>query len=179
MTSTITFVTGGCRSGKSSYALILAENLSASPRIYLATCRPQDEEMRNRVARHQADRGDRWVTEEEPLRLPEALSRLRKESGVVLVDCLTLWIANLMLSGAGPDKIEEAAERLVQALSADGCPVVLVSNEVGAGIVPENALARTYRDAVGTVNQRMAACADTVLFMVAGIPLAVKGTVGP
>lgn len=179
MTSKITFIIGGCRSGKSRYALKLAESRPKTPRIYVATCRPEDEEMRRRVAAHQAERGDRWTTEEVPIRLAEALSDLRQSAGIVLVDCLTLWVSNLMLADEGPEALVGAADRLASALGPEGCPVVVVSNEVGAGIVPENRLARQYRDVVGAVNQKVAACADAVVLMVAGIPVAVKGTAGP
>ena len=172
----ITFVIGGCRSGKSRFALKLAESLPQTPRVYVATCRPEDEEMRRRVARHQTERGNRWLTEEVPVHLAEAVLKLRAEAGVILVDCLTLWVSNLMLAEGTAAAVAAAADELVGSLTPDGCPVVVVSNEVGTGIVPENALARAYRDAVGSVNQQMAACADTVVHMVAGIPVAIKGT---
>jgi adenosylcobinamide kinase/adenosylcobinamide-phosphate guanylyltransferase len=179
LTSKITFVIGGCRSGKSRYALTLAEGRQREPRVYVATCRPEDEEMRRRAAAHQAERGDRWITEEVPVHLPEALWSLRQTAGVVLVDCLTLWVSNLMLAAEEPEAASGAAEQLVSALGPEGCPVVVVSNEVGTGIVPENRLARQYRDLVGAVNQKVAACADTVVLMVAGIPVVVKGAAGP
>jgi adenosylcobinamide kinase/adenosylcobinamide-phosphate guanylyltransferase len=175
--SKTTFVVGGCKSGKTRFAQHLAESTLLSPRVYVATCRPEDEEMRRRVARHQAERGGRWITEEVPVRLPEALLRLRAEAGVILIDCLTLWVSNLMLSDDTAAAVSAAADELIRSLTPAGCPVVIVSNEVGTGIVPENALARAYRDAVGSVNQRVAACADSVVHMVAGIPVAIKGTV--
>lgn len=179
MTSTVSLVIGGCRSGKSRHALTLAQRRPGAPLVYVATCEPKDAEMRRRVARHQAERGDRWRTVEEPVRLPETLDRWRQQAAVILVDCLTLWVSNLMLAPAGAPSVAEATDRLLKALSQNGCPVILVSNEVGAGIVPENALARDYRDQVGTVNQAVAACAQTVVWMVAGIPVAVKGTCDP
>jgi adenosylcobinamide kinase/adenosylcobinamide-phosphate guanylyltransferase len=179
LTSKITFVIGGCRSGKSRHALKLAESRQKTPRIYVATCRPEDDEMRRRVAAHQSERGDRWITEEVPIRLGQALSDLRQTAGIVLVDCLTLWVSNLMMASSAPDAVAGATGELVSALGPEGCPVVVVSNEVGAGIVPENRLARRYRDAVGFVNQKVAACADHVVLMVAGIPVAVKGNAGP
>jgi adenosylcobinamide kinase/adenosylcobinamide-phosphate guanylyltransferase len=175
MESNVTFVIGGCKSGKTRFAQYLAESTLHPPRVYVATCRPEDEEMRRRVARHQADRGDRWITEEVPIRLPEALLRLRAEAGVILIDCLTLWVSNLMLSDETAAAVSAAADDLTRSLTPPGCPVVIVSNEVGTGIVPANALARAYRDAVGSVNQQVAARADTVVHMVAGIPVAIKG----
>jgi adenosylcobinamide kinase/adenosylcobinamide-phosphate guanylyltransferase len=175
--SNVTFVVGGCRSGKTRFAQTLVENRGQSPRIYVATCQPQDEEMLRRVARHQQERANRWRTEEVPIRLDEAILRLRPEAGAILVDCLTLWVSNLMFDENPPEAVLEAADALVRSLDGGGCPVVVVSNEVGTGIVPENRLAREYRDAVGFVNQRLAACADNVVHMVAGIPVAIKGSV--
>jgi adenosylcobinamide kinase/adenosylcobinamide-phosphate guanylyltransferase len=174
--SKITFVIGGCKSGKTRFAQHLAESMPHAPRVYVATCRPEDEEMRRRVARHQAERGDRWVTEEVPVRLAEVLPRLRAEAGVILIDCLTLWVSNLMLADGTAEEVCARAGDLIRRLTPEGCPVVIVSNEVGTGIVPENALARAYRDAMGSVNQQMAVCADIVVHMVAGIPVAIKGT---
>ncbi len=168
-------VIGGCRSGKSAHALALAENFPGDRRLFLATCRPADDEMRQRVARHRRERGRQWRTLEEPLALPEAL---RAESGrhdVILVDCLTLWISNLLQENGEENAVRRRVEDLVRVLDGSSCPVLLVTNEVGAGIVPENALARLFRDCVGFANQRVAAAADRVVWMVAGIPVTVKG----
>ncbi|HDR27640.1 bifunctional adenosylcobinamide kinase/adenosylcobinamide-phosphate guanylyltransferase [Rhodovulum sp.] len=165
----VVLVTGGARSGKSTRA---EARVSALPgkRVYIATARPDDAEMRERIARHAARRGAGWVTVEEPLDLAGALDRTDGR-GPRLVDCLTLWLSNLIF--AGRDWEPEAAA-LVAALARQQGPVVLVSNEVGMGIVPENALARAFRDAQGWLNQRVAGAADEVEFVVSGLPLKVK-----
>jgi adenosylcobinamide kinase/adenosylcobinamide-phosphate guanylyltransferase len=171
-----TFVIGGCRSGKSGHALKLAESYELKRRVYIATCVPHDEEMRTRVERHQAERGDRWSTVEEPIRLPDVIRSNSSPDAVVVVDCLTLWVTNLVMDAEdrGMEHVLEPAQRLVLSLENARGPVVLVSNEVGTGIVPENHLARLFRDVAGSVNQRVAAVADTVIWMVAGIPVKVK-----
>jgi adenosylcobinamide kinase / adenosylcobinamide-phosphate guanylyltransferase len=171
----ITFVTGGCRSGKSRHAQELAEATAPADRVYIATCVPYDDEMRDRVRRHRADRDRSWRTVEAPIDLPGAIVEQRREAAVVLADCLTLWTTNLLLDPAEADRTEFHLETLTGALAGDGCPVILVSNEVGCGIVPENALARRFRDLVGFVNQRVATTADRVVWCVSGIPVTVKG----
>jgi adenosylcobinamide kinase/adenosylcobinamide-phosphate guanylyltransferase len=158
------FVLGGARSGKSTYAEGLVE-ARAGPWVYVATAQTFDEEMRTRLAEHRARRADGWRTVEEPLDLAGALAH----SGPMLVDCLTLWLTNLMLAGREPDWPE-----LVAAIDARPAPTVFVSNEVGLGIVPDNALARAFRDTAGRLHQRIAARADRVVFMVAGLPMVLK-----
>ncbi|SIO42325.1 adenosylcobinamide kinase /adenosylcobinamide-phosphate guanylyltransferase [Rhodovulum sp. ES.010] len=167
----IIFVTGGARSGKSRHA---EARVRAFPgeRLYIATARAEDDEMRARVAKHIADRGEDWATVEAPVDLAAALDRTDGR-GPRLVDCLTLWLSNLMLEGRD---WEPEAETLLAVLARQQSPVILVSNEVGMGIVPENALARAFRDAQGWLNQRVAAMADEVEFVVSGLPLRVKGT---
>jgi adenosylcobinamide kinase/adenosylcobinamide-phosphate guanylyltransferase len=168
------FVIGGCRSGKSNHALDLAEKMTANERIFIATCVPQDGEMRQRVAKHQQNRSQSWKTIEAPLQLPQAILDNARAEGVVLVDCLTLWINNLLMENENAPDVEDQISRLVQAVqSADG-PVIMVSNEVGTGIVPENQLARVYRDLVGSVNQAVARHVDRVVWVVAGIPVDIK-----
>ena len=168
------FVIGGCRSGKSNHALELAEKMDANERIFIATCVPQDSEMRQRVAKHQQNRSQSWKTIEAPLHLPQAIMDNARAEGVVLVDCLTLWINNLLMENESAPGVEDQISRLVQAVqSADG-PVIMVSNEVGTGIVPENPLARVYRDLVGSVNQEVAKNADRVVCVVAGIPVTIR-----
>ena len=171
-----TFVIGGCRSGKSGHALKLAEGYALNHRVFIATCVPHDEEMRYRVARHQAERGNRWVTVEEPLKLPEVIDANCSPNTVLLVDCLTLWVTNLIMDGdkKDPEQFFKPTRRLVQSLLNAKGPVVLVSNEVGTGIVPENRLARLFRDTAGSINQAVADAADIVFWMVAGIPVKVK-----
>jgi adenosylcobinamide kinase/adenosylcobinamide-phosphate guanylyltransferase len=171
----LTFVIGGCRSGKSTYALQTAENINGDKKMFVATCLPQDEEMAQRVARHQKERGQYWMTIEEPLYLPEVISEHGPNADVMLIDCLTLWVSNLLMKTADETKWEEIVSQLVDALKTASCPLVVVSNEVGAGIVPENKLARQYRDIIGRVNQAVAKTAGKVVWMVAGIPVVVKG----
>ncbi len=162
-------VLGGARSGKSAYAQGLAE--SASPeRIYLATAQAGDREMTARIARHQADRGHGWTTVEEPLALADALAAARP-GRATLVDCLTLWLSNLML--AGRDVGAEIA-RLAEAVGALEGPAVLVSNEVGLGLVPETELGREFRDWQGRANRMVAQACDAVVFVAAGLPMLMK-----
>lgn len=165
----LTLVLGGARSGKSRHAEALITALPA-PWAYVATAHAFDDEMAVRVAEHRRRRGEGWLTVEAPIDLAGALAAL-PEGAPALVDCLTLWLTNLMLEER--DVAPETAA-LEAALAARGGPTVLVSNEVGQGIVPDNALARRFRDEAGRLHQRLAARADRVLFMVAGLPLTVK-----
>lgn len=167
---TVTLVLGGARSGKSMYAEALVA-ASPAPWVYLATAQAGDEEMRARIALHRQRRGDGWITRETPDGLEDAITAAEAIDRPVLVDCLTLWATNLMLAD---QDIAAACGRLEAALAARQADVVLVSNEVGLGIVPDNALARRFRDEAGRVNQRIAKVADRVVFMVAGLPMIVK-----
>lgn len=169
-----TLIVGGCRSGKSRHALEIAEKRKTPNKLFIATCIPHDDEMKQRVARHQEERGDDWQTLETPLELPEAIRQHGPKSDLILVDCLTLWVNNLLLETSDPDAVEKAVQNLQNVLKTARCPVILVSNEVGAGIVPENALARQFRDIMGQTNQQIAACVDRVIWMAAGIPVTVK-----
>jgi adenosylcobinamide kinase/adenosylcobinamide-phosphate guanylyltransferase len=173
-----TLVTGGCRSGKSRHAQTLAEAVPGQRRCYIATCVPLDAEMENRVARHRADRGPEWRTVEEPLAVARAIDEHAPHADVILVDCLTLWISNLMGGGRDMDGVVAAARELAIAVRNAACHIILVTNEVGAGIVPENALARRYRDAAGLVNQTLAAACERVVWSVAGIPVQIKPQTG-
>ncbi|MEN3949984.1 bifunctional adenosylcobinamide kinase/adenosylcobinamide-phosphate guanylyltransferase [Iodidimonas sp. SYSU 1G8] len=163
-------ILGGARSGKTRRALALADAMP-SP-IYLATAEARDGEMTDRIARHRAERGPHWRTVEEPLELAQVLRRETRPERALLVDCLTLWLSNLMEAGRD---IEAETRRLVQALA--DCPgrVILVSNEVGLGLVPETPLGRAFRDAQGRLNQAVAARVSTVEFIAAGLPLRLKG----
>lgn len=163
-------VLGGARSGKSRHAQALAE-ATGLRRTYLATAEARDEEMAARIAQHQAERGAGWQTLEAPLDMPNALGTV-VDSDVVLVDCLTLWLTNVML---GDRDVEKEMEALVAALAAAPQPVILVSNEVGLGLVPETPLGRAFRDAQGRLNQRMAEEVAEVRFVAAGLPLVLKG----
>jgi adenosylcobinamide kinase/adenosylcobinamide-phosphate guanylyltransferase len=164
-------VLGGARSGKSRHAQALAEAMTPQG-CFIATAQAWDEEMRDRIARHVADRDARWTTVEAPLALPEAIREHGRADRVVLVDCLTLWLTNLLL---GEADLTAASEALVAALDDAAGPVVLVSNEVGFGIVPDNALARRFRDAQGTLNQRLARVCDATDLVVAGLSLRLSG----
>jgi adenosylcobinamide kinase/adenosylcobinamide-phosphate guanylyltransferase len=165
----LTLVIGGARSGKSRYAESLITALPP-PWIYAATGQALDAEMAARIDAHRARRGAGWTTVEVPRDLAAALTAHAKTP--ILVDCLTLWLSNLMMADA---RIEPEIDRLAQALDKAVAPVVLVANEVGSGIVPDNALARRFRDLQGGLNQRIAALADQVVLIVAGLPLILKG----
>lgn len=164
----LTLVLGGARSGKSRHAEALVRRHPA-PWLYIATAQALDEEMAERIALHRRQRGEGWLTVEAPLDLAGAIASA--EARPTLVDCLTLWLSNHLLAGSD---LDAESGRLADALAAAGGPVVLVANEVGLGIVPDNALARRFRDAAGRLNQRIAAIADSVVLMVAGLPLKVK-----
>jgi len=166
-----TLVLGGARSGKSAYAEGLIRDASIHA-VYLATAEAGDAEMADRIARHRAARGDGWLTIEEPLDLIGTLDRFGRANRPVLVDCLTLWLSNLM--HAERDIAAETAA-LAAAIGELAGPVVFVSNEVGQGIVPDNALARAYRDHAGRLNQAVAAAAERVVFVAAGLPMVLKG----
>ena len=167
-------VLGGCRSGKSSFAGQTADHIAMDKKIYLATCVPTDREMKERVTRHRDDRGPGWATIEEPVLIHEAIDRACARAKVILVDCLTLWTNNLLFHGKNESGIMAAVDLLVVALNRSTCPVILVSNEVGYGIVPENSLARQFRDVAGLVNQRVARAVDKVFVSMAGIPVQIK-----
>lgn len=163
-------VIGGARSGKSRYAQQRAEATSLS-RVFIATAKAFDEEMCERIARHRADRDAGWQTVEVPLDLPQAIAEYDAPDRVLLVDCLTLWVTNLML---GERDIEPALCAITSVIARSTGQLIFVSNEVGWGIVPENALARRFRDMAGLANQRIAACMDEVQFMCAGLNLRLK-----
>lgn len=163
-------VLGGRRSGKSRYAESLVLGSGLAP-VYVATATPGDEEMKERIAAHRDRRGAGWRTLEAPVLLADAVARAATAANAVLVDCLTLWLANLM--EADFDIGTETATLMATLEKAAG-PVVLVSNEVGSGVVPDNALARRYSDAHGILNQRVAAAVGRVVLMTAGLPLRLK-----
>ena len=166
----LTLVLGGARSGKSRHAEALIEASGAAAH-YIATAEARDDEMRARIAKHRARRGARWTTREETLALAAVLAEEAGPGRAVLVDCLTLFLSNLLL--AGRDVAAESAALIAVLRRLDG-PVVLVANEVGLGIVPDNALAREFRDHAGRLNQEIAALADRVVFIAAGLPLVLK-----
>ncbi|KEQ51568.1 bifunctional adenosylcobinamide kinase/adenosylcobinamide-phosphate guanylyltransferase [Sphingobium chlorophenolicum] len=164
-------VLGGCRSGKSRYAQEWCEAVSGGRLAYIATAQAFDTEMEERIARHRNERGSRWLTIDAPMDLPTALSEAAGQADAILIDCLTLWLTNLMLAEAD---ISAARAALAQAVAACPVPVALVANEVGLGIVPDNALARRFRDEAGWLNQQMAAQCEQVVFLAAGLPIKLK-----
>jgi adenosylcobinamide kinase / adenosylcobinamide-phosphate guanylyltransferase len=172
MATNIVLITGGARSGKSRYAEQRARELG--PRLlYIATGEARDEEMCQRIAEHKRRRGNDWVTIEEPLAISEPLLARRAQTDCALVDCLTLWLSNLLLAYEAKYAQEKVAQ-LVETMRHLDFHLILVTNEVGSGIVPDNSLARQFRDLSGWANQRIAAVADEVVLMVAGIPMIVK-----
>ncbi len=171
MAEEIILITGGARSGKSRYAEQRAAALGPR-RLYIATAEASDEEMAHRIATHQRRRGSAWNTIEEPVQITETLQAWRGRTDCALVDCLTLWLSNLILRG--DEDVEEKVESLAQTVACLDFSVVLVANEVGAGIVPNNPLARRFRDMAGWTNQRIALAANEVVLMVAGIPMTIK-----
>ena len=174
----VTLVLGGVRSGKSRYAQQLAEQ--AGRVVFVATAKASDsssdDEMRRKIDRHREDRPKHWMTIEEPLELPRVLTEHAADCDVIVVDCLTIFAANLMeAEGEDREAIESRVKSLCEALHHANCSVVLVSNEVGSGVVPAYAVGCRFRDLLGEINQSVARVADDVVLMVAGLPLALKG----
>ena len=169
MLSKLTFVLGGAASGKSLYAESLVTDTGA-PRVYIATGEAWDDEMRAKIAAHVDQRGPGWRTIEAPLNVAPALASVA-ENEIALLDCATMWMSNQMMA---ENDLDTETARLLEALATCKGKVVVVSNEVGMGIVPENTLARRFRDVQGRLNKRLAAAADTVLFVAAGLPLTLK-----
>ena len=172
MAAEIILVTGAARSGKSRYAEERARELGAR-RLYIATAEPNDAEMRQRIEEHKRLRGNDWATVEEPLQLAETLLEQRGQTDCALVDCLTLWLSNLVLRYNATDA-QEKVKHFMQTTGQLDFHLVLVTNEVGWGIVPDNLLARQFRDLSGWANQRIAAAANQVVLIVAGLPMIVK-----
>ena len=173
--SKITLITGGARSGKSSFALSLGLQ-NYSKRAFIATAVPFDQEMKERISRHRQERGDHFHTIEEPIELPRVLTDLPGGSEVAVVDCLTVWLGNLYHHVQGEEeKVRVQVEAFLAHLDHPICDLILLTNEVGWGIVPENALARSFRDLAGYLNRRVAQKAATAYLLCCGIPLALKG----
>jgi adenosylcobinamide kinase/adenosylcobinamide-phosphate guanylyltransferase len=167
--SSVSLILGGARSGKTTRGLAIVG--AFTPRTYIATAEARDDEMRDRIARHRAERDAGWTTLEVPLDLCGALRKADGQGNGILVDCLTLWLSNLMEARR---PLEQETRELIATLASLRATTVFVSNEVGLGIVPDNALARAFRDAQGRLNQAVAAAAGRVEFMIAGLPLKVK-----
>jgi adenosylcobinamide kinase/adenosylcobinamide-phosphate guanylyltransferase len=170
---TVTLLTGGSRSGKSRFAQTLAAPYLK--RTFIATAIACDEEMVMRIARHQEERAGAFRTIEAPVRLADAIRSASPGSAAILVDCLTVWTGNLLYERTRGVKPEDEIGSFLEALRAPPCDLFIVTNEVGMGIVPDNAIAREFRDMAGKLNQQVAAIADTVILMVSGLPLYLKG----
>ncbi len=171
---TVTLITGGARSGKSAYALALAEHAPGARRFFVATAEALDDEMRERIAHHRNSRSADFATIEEPIAVGAALSKLASRADTVVVDCLTLWISNLLMANRGDEEILDEARKLAATMAVAPFASIVVTDEVGAGIVPENATARRFRDLLGWTNQALAQIAEGVVLMVAGYPIRVK-----
>jgi adenosylcobinamide kinase/adenosylcobinamide-phosphate guanylyltransferase len=170
----LTFITGGARSGKSRFAQTLAEACPGDL-LFVATAGVRDEEMAARVERHRQARGERWTTLEEPLALGERLPGAAVGKGAVLLDCVTLWLTNLLFHCNEREELVQAeVDRFLDVLPSVSSPLFAVSNELGMGIVPDNLLARKFRDVAGEVNQRLAAAADEAWLVVSGLPVRLK-----
>ena len=173
--SKITLITGGARSGKSSFALSLGLQ-HYSRRTFIATAVPLDQEMKDRISRHRAERGGQFQTIEEPVELPRVLADLPGGTEVAVVDCLTVWLGNLYHHFQEQEgKVRVQVEALLHHLDHPVCDLILVTNEVGWGIVPDNALARSFRDMAGTLNRRVAEKTATAYLLCCGIPMTLKG----
>jgi adenosylcobinamide kinase/adenosylcobinamide-phosphate guanylyltransferase len=173
MVNKVTFITGGARSGKSAFAEKLALEI-AGKRAYLATAQALDAEMVARIEHHRQRRGTAWDTYEEPLAIAELLIKLSGRYGVVLLDCLTLWLSNIMARSDEDSIVMARGDELVSSIRDFSGSCIIVSNEVGLGIVPDNALARRFRDLAGFMNQRVAQAADEAYLLTSGIPMKIK-----
>ncbi len=168
----VTLVTGGSRSGKSSFALDLAE--AKDHKVFIATAEPLDDEMNERIDSHKKDRGDQFLTLEEPVKIWDTIRSVPEETDIILLDCLTVWMGNLQYHLNDSEKEEAAIQKLITVLKEPPCEIVIVTNEVGMGIVPEHKLSRRFRDAAGRLNQLVAALAKKVVLVVSGIPMIIK-----
>ncbi|MDP2938852.1 MAG: bifunctional adenosylcobinamide kinase/adenosylcobinamide-phosphate guanylyltransferase [Candidatus Omnitrophota bacterium] len=169
----ITFILGGARSGKSSYAIELAKSLDKKV-AFIATGIPFDREMKERIQMHKKRRPSYWRIFEEPKGVPLLLKKIGSTYNVIIVDCLTLFISNLLLECLTDNAIENKVKKILKVLKSTKCKSILVSNEVGLGIVPDNNLGRRFRDLVGKINQQVASSADEIILMVSGVPLILK-----
>jgi len=174
MKAKVTYVSGGCRSGKSRFAESLATEVAGN-RVYLATAEILDDEMRVRVERHRKDRGAAFQTIEATLDLAAALRGLPSDTSVVLIDCLTVWLGNLMHYQRNFSEQHPYIQEFLQVLREPPCPLIMVSNELGMGIVPESAMGRRFRDVAGRLNQEVAAISDEAYFVVSGLSIPMKG----
>ena len=174
MDKKLILITGGCRSGKSQFALDYA-NRHFHKKLYLATCEALDEEMVKRIEHHKKRRGPDWQTVEEPIKIAEAIRQHENDMEVILLDCVTLWLSNLLMRQESDHEIMNEVSRLMDTVKQGQTSFIFVSNEVGMGIVPVEPLGRRFRDLSGMANQKIAEAAQTVIFMVSGIPIFLKG----
>jgi adenosylcobinamide kinase/adenosylcobinamide-phosphate guanylyltransferase len=172
----IILITGGCRSGKSRFALDYA-NQHFSKKLYLATCEALDEEMAQRIAHHKKTRSPEWQTIEEPVEVADKIKQYGDKTDVILLDCITLWLSNLLMRQKDDAEILKEISALIDTMQEKQASLIFVSNEVGLGIVPADPLSRRFRDLSGMANQRIAEAAETAIFMVSGIPIFLKGKV--
>ena len=173
--SRVTFILGGARSGKSRLSQKLGESVPGK-RLFIATAQPLDDEMEKRIESHKVSRGKNWKTVEEPLEISKVIWENEKEYGLILIDCLTVWVSNLLERfDQDEEKILKEVGRLEEAIKGSNIRFIIVSNEVGMGIVPDNKLARQFREFLGIVNQRMAELSERVILMVSGVPMVLKG----
>jgi len=172
--NTITLITGGVKSGKSSYALSMANTYLK--KAFIATAEAFDNEMKHRIARHKSERDQSFFLIEEPCNLGVALHRIPVGTDVAVIDCLTVWIGNVMHKNSGHADLFSEIDSFFNVIKNPPCSLIVITNEVGMGIVPENELSRAYRDRIGMVNQKIASIAHNVIFMVCGIPLMIKNT---
>lgn len=174
MNNRIIFIIGGARSGKSSFALNEASKIKGQ-KAYIATAEALDNEMKKRIEKHKEDRGDEWDTYEEPVKIIDVLADIKNKYSVVVLDCLTVWLSNIMQNRLNiENKISAFVKSLEDSSPHSPCHVFIVSNEVGIGIVPENKMAREFRDLAGFLNQKVAGIADEVYLLTAGIPIKIK-----
>ncbi|MFH1868721.1 MAG: bifunctional adenosylcobinamide kinase/adenosylcobinamide-phosphate guanylyltransferase [Candidatus Omnitrophota bacterium] len=170
---TIIFILGGARSGKSTYAVSTAKKLNKDV-AFVATCQPLDNEMKQRIEKHKKSRPLSWKTYEEPRELPQLIEKIAKKHKVIIIDCLTIFISNLLLSSKSEKRIYGSINKVLDMAGSCKSTLIIVSNEVGLGIVPENKMARRFRDIAGNVNKIVAKRADQVFLMTAGIPVNIK-----
>lgn len=170
--NTVTLLTGGSRSGKSRHALDISAGYDR--KIFIATAEPLDDEMRIRISRHKEERGSEYMTVEEPVDLAGALRSLPPGADVAIIDCLTVWIGNLMYRYGNECECFQQVEDFLALLKEPPCDLIIVTNELGMGIIPDNPLSRKFRDLAGNLNMKTAAAAGRVLFLICGIPIIIK-----
>jgi adenosylcobinamide kinase/adenosylcobinamide-phosphate guanylyltransferase len=174
MQESLVLITGGIKSGKSSRAQQLGEAIDGK-RAFVATALPLDDEMQERIKKHQSERGDRWATFEEAKDIVQLLEDLSERFDVILIDCITLWLSNLLtIYNFDTSAIRQQSDELIVALNQRKAKIILVTNEVGMGIIPADSLSRSYQNLLGTVNRNISDAADAVYFMVSGIPVKIK-----